>query len=132
MTADSTELVALARTMLDHPNPVLEGRWPRAVALIARQAMEMAMAELWDNRAPGLRDCSARAQLLCISELTHDPAVARRASWTWWALSRTCHQHPYDLSPTASELTSLIEDVHAVVVGLRAARRSEAAHPGGT
>jgi hypothetical protein len=30
---------------------------------------------------------------------------------TWGALSRACHHHPYELSPTAGELVTWIEMV---------------------
>lgn len=59
-----------------------------------------------------------RAQLLCLRELA-DETTAERASHAWWALSRACHHHPYELSPTAAELSGWIASVKAVMTELQ-------------
>ena len=37
--------------------------------------------------------------------------MAERVSYAWAGLSRACHQHPYELSPTSTELLAWIETV---------------------
>jgi hypothetical protein len=44
-----------------------------------------------------------------------DPAVAECADETWTALSRACHHHAYELSPTAAELGTWLESVDELV-----------------
>jgi hypothetical protein len=57
-------------------------------------------------RGPGVEKCATRAQLLCLPFYLGDEILAERVSFAWGALSRGCHQHPYELPPTASELTA--------------------------
>jgi hypothetical protein len=83
--------------------------WPRAAALLARQAIEVAMVEFWMVRAPGLEWCSTHAQLLCLPEYMRDREIAESASLAWNSLSRICHHHPYELLPTAMELRGLLD-----------------------
>jgi hypothetical protein len=105
MSLDHTALVAAARSMLDRADPATAGIWPRATALLARQGLEAALDDLWRVRAPGMETCSARAQLLCLSSyLPGDEELAERVSYAWAGLSHACHQHPYELGPTSSEL----------------------------
>ena len=44
------ELLAAARRLVERPDAVTAGVWPRAAALLARQALEVAMAALWAAR----------------------------------------------------------------------------------
>ena len=111
MSLDQGELVARARQLLERPDAMTAGIWPRATALLARQALEAALAELWHARAPGVEKCSARAQLLCLPYYLRDEALAERVSYTWAGLSRACHQHPYELPPTSAELAAWLETV---------------------
>jgi hypothetical protein len=105
----SRQLLSAADDLLSEPSLSWAGRWPRAVALLTRQALERSMQELWDVKAPSTSGASGRAQLLCL-RLYVDPDLARRAAWTWSALSRACH-HSYDLPPTAGELGDWLETV---------------------
>jgi hypothetical protein len=90
--------------------------WPRAAALLTRQALEAALDVLWRRRAPGLEACSAKAQLICLPSYLHGGHdLAERVSYTWSGLSRACHQHPYELSPTSSELLRWIGTVEQLI-----------------
>jgi cytochrome c5 len=109
-----------ARELLDHARAVLGARqqelvgvWPRAVALLARQALELAIAESLARRAPGAERVSARARLICLPTYVSN-AVAHDANYLWGTLSRACHQHPYELAPTVDELARWIEGVERV------------------
>ena len=67
----------LAEALLRTPLPVMRGRWPRVVALLARQSLEEAIDELWAARLPAMAATSARAQLLCLGEYLGDDEVVR-------------------------------------------------------
>lgn len=117
-----TELLEAADELLSAPRPESAGWWPKAVALLTRQALERSMESLWLVKAPALAGASARAQLLCLRSFI-DRRLALRADATWVALSRACHDHPYELPPTASELANWFETTEQLV---REVRRAEA------
>ena len=88
------------------------GIWPRATALLTRQSLELALDDLWHRRAPGVEQCSARAQLLCLpSYLRGNEVLAEQVAYAWSGLSRACHHHAYELPPTFEELAGWIEVV---------------------
>jgi hypothetical protein len=103
------DLVAAARDLLAVPDAATAGMWPRAAALLGRQALELSMRRLWALRAPGLEDTSARCQLLCLQSLLGDRVLAGRAAHAWWALSHAGHHHAYELPPTHGELNGWLE-----------------------
>ena len=55
-----------------------------------------------------------RAQLLCLGTYTDDD-LADRISYAYTELTRACHHHPYELSPTAGEITGWLGDVAALI-----------------
>lgn len=99
-----TDVLTLARDLLRRPEAKTAGVWPRASALLARQALEMALDDFWRVRRPGVEACSTHAQLLCLREFWPNREEAGRIHHAWNALSRACHHHPYELAPTAGEL----------------------------
>ena len=101
----------LTRTPLD----ATKGRWPRVAAVLGRQALEDAMDRLWLASAPGVQHSSMRAQLLCLSSYTDDE-LADRVSYAYGGLTRACHHHAYELSPTTEEITGWLDDVAALIV----------------
>jgi len=120
------ELLARARALVAHPSPGTTGLWPRAAALLARQAIETGMNQLWAARAPGVQTLTARAQLTCLPEYLRDERLAGEVAFAWGRLSDACHHHAYDLGPTAAEL----EARFAVVDRLLARLAVAAAGPG--
>ena len=112
--AGAHSLVSAARDLIHIDDPETAGLWPRAAALLARQAIEAAMDDLWQLSAPGLEDTSARCQLLCLAHFLGDPELAGRVHATWHSLSRSCHIQAYELAPTASELEGWLETVWAL------------------
>lgn len=111
MTDTSADLLAQARDLLARATPTTRGLWPRAAALLARQALESSLDSYWHSRGLPLGACSTKAQLLCLSEYSKDGDLAREAHHVWAALSRACHHHPYELAPTAGELEGWVEAV---------------------
>jgi hypothetical protein len=122
------DLLTEARRLVEHPNAATAGVWSRAAALLARQAFEQAMAELWaaQPQADGLSDCTMRSQLLCLTAYV-DQDVATRAAYLSAALSRACHYHPYELAPTATELTRWLHETADLIALLRS--RAISGHP---
>ena len=121
------EVIAAARNLMERTDPATAGLWPRATALLARQALEAALDDFWKVRAPGMEHCSMRAQLLCLPYFLQDPKtsgpqdlgqehLAERASYAWAGLSRACHQHPYELPPTSVELLGWLGTVEELVI----------------
>jgi hypothetical protein len=101
---DPAGLLDLADGLLSRADPATAGLWPRASALLALRALEASLSRLWQHRGPGLERCPMRAQLICLRSYLGDAALAARTGHAWSALSRACHQHPYELAPTAAEL----------------------------
>ena len=114
------DLLTEAHRLVEHPDVATAGVWPRAAALLARQALEQAMAELWTTlpEADGLTDGRMRSQLLCLTAYV-DEDVATRAAYLSAALSRACHYHSYELAPTAAELTRWLSETADLVALLR-------------
>ena len=125
MTPD--DLLAAAHALMQRPGTPVTGIWPRAAALLARQALEAAMAELWaaKRHAADMSSCTMRSQLLCLTAYL-DPGTARRAAYLFAALSRACHYHPYELAPTAAELTGWLDQAAQLVTQLHAASTAPA------
>ncbi len=115
------QLVAQGRALVADFTPGTAGLWPRAAALLARQAIETAMDELWARRAPGVAQLSARAQLMCLPEYLRDPGLAGEVAFTWAALSEACHVRAYETGPTAEELEARFAVVDRLVQRLVAA-----------
>lgn len=110
-----SEVVTAARNLMGRIDPSTAGLWPRATALLARQALEGALDDFWKVRAPGIEQCSMKAQLLCLPHYLRDEELAERASYAWAGLSRACHQHPYELPPTSAELLGWLGTVEELV-----------------
>lgn len=109
-----THLVGLTRSMMRVQRLDLIGTWPRASAILGRQALEIALDQFWRVVAPGVEEANRRAQLLCLPDYV-DAALASRVRFAWYALSTACHHHAYDLPPTASELNGWLDDVQALI-----------------
>jgi hypothetical protein len=87
------------------------GLWPRAAALLGRQALEAAMERLWSVTAPGLEHTSGRCQVLCVGTFLNDADLGGRVAVVWHVLSDACHHRVYQLAPTAGELNRALETV---------------------
>ena len=111
----------MARDLAGPARPQLKGMWPRAVALLARQALETAVEDVWEVVAPHSPRVSMRARLLCFEEFL--PAgLAGEVAYTWTALSNAVHFHPYELAPTGVEIEQLLDLTAAAVASLEEAR----------
>jgi hypothetical protein len=113
----------LDRAMLRTAASVLAGRiavpprWRvRAAAVLGRTALEYAVRRtLRELTGASIGTQKTRHQLICLGELTEGVDWARDADWAWSALSSACHEHAYELEPTASEVGYLLALVDRVV-----------------
>jgi hypothetical protein len=121
------ELLDAAKGLMRQPDAPVDGIWPRAAALLARQALEMAIGELWASKreAAAMSGSSLRSQLLALMAYL-DPGTASRAAYLHAALSHACHYHPYELAPTATELTGWLDQTAQVVTQMQAASAASA------
>jgi hypothetical protein len=115
MTDTPGDLLTHAQDLLARATPTTRGLWPRAAALLARQALESSLDSYWRSRGVALGSCSTKAQLLCLGEYLKDGDLAREAHHVWAVLSRACHHHAYEVAPTAEELSSWIGTVSTFV-----------------
>jgi hypothetical protein len=116
------ELLAAARGLMQRPDAPTAGIWPRAAALLARQAIEVAMEEMWASKrqAAELSGSTMRSQVLCLTAYL-DRGTASRAAYLLAALSQACHYHPYELAPTAAELVGWLDETGQIVTRMQEA-----------
>lgn len=104
METSAAELLDMAQQLLERRDAKTAGLWPRAAALLARQALETALDDFWKTKKLEFAThCGRRQQLICLHEYM-DPEKAGEIAHAWSALSRACHHHPYELAPTVGEL----------------------------
>jgi len=113
-------LLDLARSLLERSDPKTAGLWPRAAALLARQALEEGLDAYWTSRGLALAACATRPQLLCLRSYLPDAPLAARAHHAWAALSDACHHHSYELALTAGELETLVDIVGELIAAIEA------------
>jgi hypothetical protein len=93
--------------------------WPRAAAVLTRQALELSIGERLARVDAELRNTSMRSQLTCLRAIAKDTDAAANASYAWARLSAACHYHPCELAPSATELRSLMTTVADIAQRLR-------------
>lgn len=113
--AGPRDLLAMAHDLRRRADPATAGLWPRASALLARQALEAVVDQFWERRAVDLGGYPMQAQLICLRTYLGDAELAARTSHAWSALSRACHHHYYELAPTATELEAWFSVVGELV-----------------
>jgi hypothetical protein len=109
------ELLYRATDLLERPTSGTIGLWPRATAVLTRQALERGLTEVLSAQVEGIQQAPVRAQLLCLRIVLDDTAIADEMNVAWWALSRACHHLSYELPPTAAELRAWIDIVDRFV-----------------
>jgi len=104
------ELLAGARDLASAGNRRLGASRSVGAALLARQALETAIDDVWARTVPGLAACSARAQLIALPTYV-PPLLAGDVAYCWSRLSRACHHDAYELPPAPAELEHLLDIV---------------------
>ena len=110
-----------AGRLLDTPTRETVSGWPRAVAVLARMALESALAGCWATRPGDLQRLDMRAQINC-ARVYLGRELAGEISIAWHGLSRATHHHPYELDPTSEELRSLLALTARAIVRLQEPR----------
>ena len=111
----SAEILEQATGLLNHPTAETAGLWPRATAVLARQALEAGLHEALSERILGIQSAPVRVQLLCLQSYLEDTETAHEVNLAWWGLSQACHHLSYELPPTAPELEALIDVVRRFI-----------------
>jgi hypothetical protein len=115
--ASPRDLLDLAEEVLRRGTRTTAGVWPRASALLARQAVESALEGAWRANRVTLASCATKAQFLCLAGYVPSD-VARTAHHLWIRLSDDCHHHPYELAPSVSELRAWISGARTLCIAL--------------
>lgn len=85
----------------------------RMAAWLARSALEDGVVRRLRELGHDTQEASMRSRLTCLHVL--DAACATDAEFAWHRLSGACHQHAFELAPTAGEVRSLLSQVERVV-----------------
>lgn|GEM_PF-1027371 len=112
--ARARELLALAWATLDRDIYVVDRRRSRAAALLGRRALEELIAVIPLGDDVDLGSANMRSKLICLRELSTEPAVTAAATVAWAGLSNACHHHAYELTPTVAEVRRLLDEVSTV------------------
>ncbi len=107
-------LLELAGGALHGATGLPRGTRARVAAWYARGALEDVTVDLLVDRLKSdPRKLTMASRLACLRVLC--PELSDEADHAWWALSRVCHQHAFELTPTAMEVAHLIEQVTQLV-----------------
>ena len=105
------ELLAAAQALIDRPDAKTAAIWPRAAALLARQALEQGLDGYWRSKGLKLDTLGTKPQLICLQAYLPDRELAARANDAWSNLTQACHHHPYELSVGHDELKTWLDAV---------------------
>jgi len=116
------DLLAAAGRLLERPDAKTAAIWPRAAALLARQALEQGLDQFWRGKGLKLEGLATKPQLICLACYLPDADVAGRATYAWSSLTRACHHHPYELRPSHAELNGWLGAVDEALGAMSEAR----------
>jgi hypothetical protein len=115
--ADVRALLATARSAVTGELKLRPARASRTGAVLARSALEIAVGREIDLLAPGAVRGTMRSKLIVLKTLG-DATTGPETAWAWVELSRNCHQHAYELSPTPGEMERSVGRVESIVARL--------------
>ena len=126
MSAQS--LLAQADAALTGSTGLPKGTRARVAAWYARGALEDVTIELLTGRLTSdPRALTMASRLACLRVLR--PELSDATGHAWWALSRVCHQHAFELTPTAAEVVHLIEQVTSLAEAAAMSSAATSADP---
>lgn len=108
--ASSTEaLLGLAARVLDGSIRLSRVAPARTACWLARRALESLITDLLRARNVEPGTAATRSRLTCLSvAYANNPLLVTEVSTLWDQLSRTCHHHAYELTPTVGEARDLV------------------------
>ena len=118
-----------ASALLKQANAILQAGGPnanRAACWIGRAALESAVAELIESRQRPAPEATMRSKLGVLQvAFEGEPGIATRAQYAWTALSRVCHHHAFELTPSAGEVEHLLDLVQSLHAATKATAASD-------
>ena len=109
------ERLDVAEGFLERPNSAMAGLWPRACAVLIRQALEGAVREVLRERLPGSQAASGRVQFLCLGRALGDRGKARELGYVWSRMSAVLHQGAGGMAPSEVQLRGWLDRVRWLV-----------------
>ena len=86
----------------------------RAACWVTRRGLEAMVSLLLQLRGVDVGRATMNVQLICLRvAYEDDPALFSGLASAWDQLSRACHHHAYELTPTITEARELIGRVRA-------------------
>lgn len=103
MTLGPHNLLQAAKVVATKDEGVLANRWQVTSAALARQAIELAVAD-WLGEHDVHVDRNHKVEFLCLESLHPNTALAAELHHVWCRLSEVCHAMSYDMPPTEQQL----------------------------
>lgn len=104
--------MSTAASLIEQASAVLDESTPhgnRAACWIARAALENVVDDLLLAKNCSAHEATMRSKLTVLQVACREEGdVPLRAEYAWSRLSQACHHHAFELSPTASEVHTLI------------------------
>lgn len=95
----------------------------RQTCWIARRGVEQLVERLLRAKNIVMPEATMTSKLITLQVLYDGTEVPRLAWHSWRVLSRACHQHAYELSPTYAEVAGWVEVVHQLAAEAYAAAK---------
>ena len=118
------DILGGVRSLLHQPQS-LKGAWLRGVVFPIRGVLEKEVDRFWEATFDGMKGANRSTKFICLKHLARDRCIAMKDELAgevysaWKTLSRACHYHGYDLTPTVSELKLWIDQVERLCKSLR-------------
>lgn len=112
-----SERLDVAQGLLERSGEAMAGLWPRACAVLVRQALEGAVDAVLRERVPGGQAASWRVKFLCLGRAIGDEGKARELGYVWGRLSEVLHRGGGGLAASEVQLWGWVEVVRGVVDG---------------
>lgn len=110
VTTSAVELLEMARAVLDDAPRSLRVDRTAAAALLIRQALEVAVDQVWADCVPDMAQTTDRAQQITLAFYVGGE-LGDQVTWAWSRLSHLCHHTAYEMPPSVAEVRELIEVV---------------------
>lgn len=102
-------LLGLAAGVLDGSVRLSRVAPAQAACWLARRALESLITDLLRARNVEPGTAATRSRLTCLSvAYANNPLLVTEVSTLWDQLSRTCHHHAYELTPTVGQARDLV------------------------
>lgn len=118
-TLTTEDLLEGAQQLLAGDVKLEPGPVERAAALLARQALELRIAERLVPYGLDAGDARFSDQLLCLQGTIGDKQLARQAAALWASLSAVVHHLGYEIGPTGNDLAALVRRTARIADELR-------------